>query len=129
MPGHRRSPGAPRTSTPPLPWSAPGAGPRRPPADAAPAGRAGCARHGGRPARSGRAADRRSPSPAGETPGRRMRTVLTLAACTALAHAGPAAAFLPGPRRAFLPRLAGIAADGEVALTFDDGPAAESTPH
>ncbi|MEV5721707.1 polysaccharide deacetylase family protein [Amycolatopsis mediterranei] len=58
-----------------------------------------------------------------------MRTALALAACTALAHAGPAAAFLPRPRRAFLPRLAGIAADGEVALTFDDGPSAESTPH
>jgi peptidoglycan/xylan/chitin deacetylase (PgdA/CDA1 family) len=58
-----------------------------------------------------------------------MRTALTLAACAAVAHAGPAAAFLPGPRRAFLPRLAGIAADGEVALTFDDGPSVESTPH
>jgi peptidoglycan/xylan/chitin deacetylase (PgdA/CDA1 family) len=58
-----------------------------------------------------------------------VKTALTLAACAALAHAAPAAAFLPGPRRAFLPRLAGIAAAGEVALTLDDGPSAASTPH
>ncbi|RSM42639.1 polysaccharide deacetylase family protein [Amycolatopsis balhimycina DSM 5908] len=58
-----------------------------------------------------------------------MKTALTLAALAAVAHAGPAATFLPGPRRGLLPRLAGLAADGEVALTFDDGPSAASTPH
>ena len=58
-----------------------------------------------------------------------MKTALALAAAVALgAHAAPAAAFLPGPRRAFLPRLAGATSPGHVALTFDDGPAAESTP-
>lgn len=57
-----------------------------------------------------------------------MKTALTLATLAALAHAGPAATFLPVPRRRLLPRLAGVAADGEVALTFDDGPSTASTP-
>lgn len=56
-----------------------------------------------------------------------MKTVLALAAAGLAAHAAPAAAFLPGPRRVLLPRLAGTAS-GRVALTFDDGPARGSTP-
>ncbi|WP_103343835.1 polysaccharide deacetylase family protein [Amycolatopsis sp. CA-126428] len=56
-----------------------------------------------------------------------MKLVLPLAAL-ALAHAGPAAAFLPGPRRALLPGLAGTTVPGRIALTFDDGPATDSTP-
>jgi peptidoglycan-N-acetylglucosamine deacetylase len=43
-------------------------------------------------------------------------------------HAAPSAAFLPGPRRRLLPTLAGIGDPGHVALTFDDGPSARSTP-
>lgn len=57
-----------------------------------------------------------------------MKTAVTLATLALAAHAAPAAAFLPGPRRALLPRLAGATTPGQVALTFDDGPAAESTP-
>lgn len=56
-----------------------------------------------------------------------MKTILSLTAL-ALVHAGPAAAFLPGPRRTLLPRLAGTTAPGQVALTFDDGPAPAATP-
>jgi peptidoglycan/xylan/chitin deacetylase (PgdA/CDA1 family) len=56
-----------------------------------------------------------------------VKILLALAAAVA-AHAGPAAAFLPGPRRALLPQLAGITAPGHVALTFDDGPDPKSTP-
>jgi peptidoglycan/xylan/chitin deacetylase (PgdA/CDA1 family) len=52
----------------------------------------------------------------------------TAAAGTALLHAAPAAAFIPGLRRRFLPRLAGIGDAGHVALTFDDGPDPRSTP-
>jgi peptidoglycan/xylan/chitin deacetylase (PgdA/CDA1 family) len=57
-----------------------------------------------------------------------MKAAIGLAALAALAHAAPAAAFLPGPRRALLPRLAGIGGAGHVALTFDDGPSPASTP-
>ncbi len=56
-----------------------------------------------------------------------MKAVAALTA-VALAHAAPAAAFLPGPRRAFMPRLAGLTTPGHIALTFDDGPAPASTP-
>lgn len=44
------------------------------------------------------------------------------------AHAGPAATWLPGPRRALFPALAGLGHPGHVALTFDDGPDPDSTP-
>jgi peptidoglycan/xylan/chitin deacetylase (PgdA/CDA1 family) len=46
----------------------------------------------------------------------------------ALAHIGPAATWLPGPRRRLLPGLAGRGRPGHVALTFDDGPDPASTP-
>ncbi|GAB3146868.1 polysaccharide deacetylase family protein [Amycolatopsis stemonae] len=55
-----------------------------------------------------------------------MKSALALAALAA--HAAPAIAFLPGPRRALLPRLAGATTPGRVALTFDDGPSPEATP-
>lgn len=43
-------------------------------------------------------------------------------------HLAPAGTWLPGPRRAIFPRLAGIGGRGHVALTFDDGPDPSSTP-
>jgi peptidoglycan/xylan/chitin deacetylase (PgdA/CDA1 family) len=45
----------------------------------------------------------------------------------ALAHAGPAATWLPSVRR-LLPALAGVGRPDHVALTFDDGPDPDSTP-
>ncbi|MFF3671146.1 polysaccharide deacetylase family protein [Microtetraspora malaysiensis] len=54
------------------------------------------------------------------------RGVATLAGL-ALLHVGPAATWLPAVRR-LTPRLAGVGADGHVALTFDDGPDPRSTP-
>lgn len=57
-----------------------------------------------------------------------MKTAIALGAIALAAHTGPVAAFLPGPRRALLPRLAGTTTPGQVALTFDDGPSAEATP-
>jgi peptidoglycan-N-acetylglucosamine deacetylase len=45
----------------------------------------------------------------------------------AAAHAGPALTAVPRLRR-LTPRLAGSGAPGHVALTFDDGPVAASTP-
>jgi peptidoglycan/xylan/chitin deacetylase (PgdA/CDA1 family) len=53
---------------------------------------------------------------------------LSSVALAGVAHAAPAVAFLPGLRRRFLPALAGIGDAGHVALTFDDGPSARSTP-
>lgn len=58
-----------------------------------------------------------------------MKAAAGLAVLAALAHAAPAAAFLPGPRRTLFPGLAGIGTAGRVALTFDDGPSPASTPH
>lgn len=58
-----------------------------------------------------------------------MKTALVLLATAALAHVAPATAFLPGPRRTLMPRLAGMTVPGRIALTFDDGPAPASTPH
>jgi peptidoglycan/xylan/chitin deacetylase (PgdA/CDA1 family) len=43
-------------------------------------------------------------------------------------HVLPAATWLPGLRRARFPALAGIGTPRHVALTFDDGPDAASTP-
>ena len=57
-----------------------------------------------------------------------MKAVLAAAAFALAAHAAPAAAFLPGPRRTLMPRLAGVTEPGHVALTFDDGPDPASTP-
>lgn len=60
----------------------------------------------------------------------RMATAVGITCVSALAaHALPAAAFWPGPRRRWLPALAGIGDPGHVALTFDDGPNPDSTPH
>jgi peptidoglycan/xylan/chitin deacetylase (PgdA/CDA1 family) len=61
-----------------------------------------------------------------------MKTALTLGLAglgsLAMAHAGPAATWLPVVRRG-LPALAGVGAPDHVALTFDDGPDPCSTPH
>ena len=43
-------------------------------------------------------------------------------------HVLPAGTWLSPVRRALLPALAGLGADGHVALTFDDGPDPASTP-
>jgi peptidoglycan/xylan/chitin deacetylase (PgdA/CDA1 family) len=53
--------------------------------------------------------------------------VLAAAAVTA-AHAGPAVSSLQNVRNRLLPRLCGSGQPGHVALTFDDGPDAASTP-
>ncbi|GGT13377.1 polysaccharide deacetylase family protein [Streptomyces griseoviridis] len=58
-----------------------------------------------------------------------VRAVCVLAPlAAALAHLGPAATWLPGPRRRWLPALAGRGRPDHVALTFDDGPDPVSTP-
>ncbi|MEU6485739.1 polysaccharide deacetylase family protein [Streptomyces sp. NPDC046887] len=59
------------------------------------------------------------------------RTALGSAALLAVAaaHIGPAASWLPGPRAVLWPALDGRGDPGRVALTFDDGPDPESTPH
>jgi peptidoglycan/xylan/chitin deacetylase (PgdA/CDA1 family) len=59
---------------------------------------------------------------------RAMVAALSAVALAGAAHTAPSAAFLPGPRRRLLPALAGIGDPGHVALTFDDGPLARSTP-
>jgi peptidoglycan/xylan/chitin deacetylase (PgdA/CDA1 family) len=46
----------------------------------------------------------------------------------AAVHAAPAITAISPARRRLLPDLAGIGADGHVALTFDDGPDPRSTP-
>ncbi|MFF9814746.1 polysaccharide deacetylase family protein [Streptomyces sp. NPDC014006] len=56
------------------------------------------------------------------------RTALLGAVGLALAHIGPAGTWLPGPRRRWLPGLAGVGRAGHIALTFDDGPDPVSTP-
>ena len=50
------------------------------------------------------------------------------AGLTAAAQAAPALTALEGVRLALTPRLAGVGAAGHVAVTFDDGPVAASTP-
>ncbi|MGV9992079.1 polysaccharide deacetylase family protein [Streptomyces sp. NPDC003374] len=57
--------------------------------------------------------------------------MVPVAAVTAVAaaHIVPAATWLPRFRTACLPGLAGVGRPGHVALTFDDGPDPESTPH
>ncbi|WAP59956.1 polysaccharide deacetylase family protein [Streptomyces sp. S465] len=46
----------------------------------------------------------------------------------AAAHIAPAGTWLPGPRRALFPALAGHGRADHVALTFDDGPDPRTTP-
>jgi peptidoglycan/xylan/chitin deacetylase (PgdA/CDA1 family) len=60
---------------------------------------------------------------------RAVRVAAAAGATAALAHALPAATSLPPLRRHLFPDLAGIGADGHVALTFDDGPDPLSTPY
>ncbi|MEU0005154.1 polysaccharide deacetylase family protein [Streptomyces sp. NPDC006314] len=54
---------------------------------------------------------------------------LLLPAGVAAAHVGPAATWLPGVRLLLFPGLSGAGHREHVALTFDDGPDPESTPH
>ncbi|MEU5592919.1 polysaccharide deacetylase family protein [Streptomyces sp. NPDC020298] len=54
--------------------------------------------------------------------------VAVVPALVAAAHIVPAGTWLPGPRRTWLPALAGVGGDDHVALTFDDGPDPRSTP-
>ncbi|WP_371863917.1 polysaccharide deacetylase family protein [Streptomyces cacaoi] len=53
---------------------------------------------------------------------------LAAGAAVAAWHVGPAATWLPGVRAVLSPALDGRGAPGHVALTFDDGPDARSTP-
>ncbi|KUM99800.1 polysaccharide deacetylase [Streptomyces yokosukanensis] len=62
--------------------------------------------------------------------GRPWRTAAVLApVAVAAAHIAPAATWLPGVRLPLFPRLAGLGGGRHIALTFDDGPDPESTPH
>ncbi|MFF7858663.1 polysaccharide deacetylase family protein [Streptomyces sp. NPDC007904] len=54
--------------------------------------------------------------------------VAVVPALAAAAHVVPAGTWLAGPRRAWLPALAGVGTTDHVALTFDDGPDPRSTP-
>jgi len=56
------------------------------------------------------------------------RTAAAAAAVLAAGHAAPALSALDGVRNRLLPGLAGAGRAGHVALTFDDGPDAASTP-
>ncbi|MFF4399764.1 polysaccharide deacetylase family protein [Streptomyces sp. NPDC001480] len=61
--------------------------------------------------------------------GRSVTTALAVVpALVAAVHIVPAGTWLPGPRRAWLPALAGVGGGDHVALTFDDGPDPRSTP-
>ncbi|MFF0791506.1 polysaccharide deacetylase family protein [Streptomyces spiralis] len=51
------------------------------------------------------------------------------AVAVGIAHIVPAATWLPRFRAVCFPRLAGLGRPGHVALTFDDGPDPDSTPH
>ena len=57
------------------------------------------------------------------------RTLLAVPALALVGHVVPAGTWLPGVRRVLFPRLAGAGRAGHVALTFDDGPDPDSTPH
>lgn len=60
---------------------------------------------------------------------KKLAARLRAAGLLALAgHVLPAGTWLPPVRLALFPALAGIGADGHVALTFDDGPDPASTP-
>ncbi|MEU7057468.1 polysaccharide deacetylase family protein [Streptomyces sp. NPDC046197] len=56
-------------------------------------------------------------------------SIVTPFAAVAAAHVVPAATWLPVLRAVCCPRLAGAGRPDHVALTFDDGPAPESTPY
>jgi peptidoglycan/xylan/chitin deacetylase (PgdA/CDA1 family) len=58
------------------------------------------------------------------------RTALVAATASAAiaGHAGPALTNVDAVRRRLFPGLSGVGASGHVALTFDDGPQADSTP-
>ncbi len=58
----------------------------------------------------------------------RARVAAGIVAAGAAAHVAPAATWLRGPTSVLMPRLRGIGRPGHVAITFDDGPDAESTP-
>lgn len=60
---------------------------------------------------------------------RAMTAVAITSVGVAAAHALPAAMFWPALRRTLAPGLAGVGDPGHVALTFDDGPHPDSTPH
>ena len=63
------------------------------------------------------------------SPNRRALTGLaTLSALAFTTHAAPALTSIGPLRSALWPRLAGIGAQGGVALTFDDGPHPDGTP-
>jgi peptidoglycan/xylan/chitin deacetylase (PgdA/CDA1 family) len=57
-----------------------------------------------------------------------MRAVAAGLAVAAVAHAAPAALFVPAVRRHLTPRLDGRGDPGHVALTFDDGPHPQGPP-
>jgi peptidoglycan/xylan/chitin deacetylase (PgdA/CDA1 family) len=57
-----------------------------------------------------------------------LRAAALGATAVGAAHAAPALSALAPLRRRYLPGLAGIGDQGHVALTFDDGPDARSTP-
>ena len=61
-------------------------------------------------------------------PARAGRPLAVAAAVLGAGHAGPAVTAVGGFRRVFLPGLAGAGRPDHVALTFDDGPDAASTP-
>ncbi|MEU9247491.1 polysaccharide deacetylase family protein [Streptomyces sp. NPDC048385] len=56
------------------------------------------------------------------------KAVAAVPALLAAGHVVPAGTWLAGPRRTWLPSLAGVGDAGHVALTFDDGPDPRSTP-
>lgn len=58
---------------------------------------------------------------------RRSRALL--AGLAVAAHCGPALSSLPAVRRTATPTLSGISPRPHVALTYDDGPDPDSTPH
>jgi peptidoglycan-N-acetylglucosamine deacetylase len=76
-------------------------------------------------------------APAGKAPrgtGSRLARAGLLSAGTALvslaaAHAGPVVSTFGPLRNRAMPRIAGLGSPDHVALTFDDGPDRQSTPH
>ncbi|WEH35142.1 polysaccharide deacetylase family protein [Streptomyces sp. AM 4-1-1] len=71
----------------------------------------------------------RPPEAAGTAPARPFLPFAATALAVAGWHIGPAATWLPPVRRALAPALDGRGAPDRVALTFDDGPDPDSTPH
>jgi peptidoglycan-N-acetylglucosamine deacetylase len=58
-----------------------------------------------------------------------VRAALGLAAAATALHAAPALTALGPVRRVAFPQLSGLGDPGRVAITFDDGPDPQSTPH